>query len=229
MAQDFEEEGGNEETQGYQAFTRGQLNKAVGYGNLAVSALVAGAIALTISLGGIHPHRRDNVIAASPPPPPAPVRVIPKADSGIPAQKAKPLPKNQAPPPPVDDRIVIPADHSKALSRAQTQAVMVEAGWPVSQLGTGVAVATAESGRIPNRRGTSTTIGVDLGLFQINSYYHKDALAEIDWRDPVQNAKLALKIWREGGWHPWHAYRSWMANAAVPDPSAMSRGAVVQK
>ena len=94
------------------------------------------------------------------------------------------------------------------LSAAQIATAMRKAGWPESAIPIGVAIAFAESGGNPkavnhaNRNGSS-----DYGLFQINSV-HGSLLKQGDWRDPVDNAKMALKVYRDAGnkWTPWATY-----------------------
>ena len=94
------------------------------------------------------------------------------------------------------------------LSAAQIATAMRKAGWPESAIPIGVAIAFAESGGNPkavnhaNRNGSS-----DYGLFQINTV-HGSLLKQGDWRDPVDNAKMALKVYRDAGnkWTPWSTY-----------------------
>lgn len=74
----------------------------------------------------------------------------------------------------------------------------------------GVAIALAESGGRTQALNTSNRNGsTDHGLFQINSV-HKALLEQYDWKDPVQNAKMALRIYRDAGskWTPWSVYKS---------------------
>lgn len=95
------------------------------------------------------------------------------------------------------------------LSRAQIANAMRRAGWPESAIPIGVAVALAESGGNPravnraNRNGSA-----DYGLFQINSI-HKTILASGDRYDPVDNARMALRVYKDAGskWTPWSVYK----------------------
>lgn len=96
------------------------------------------------------------------------------------------------------------------LSRAQIADAMRKAGWPESAIPMGVAVALAESGGNPrainrsNRNGSS-----DHGLFQINTV-HKKLLTTGDPYNPVDNARMALKVYRDAGskWTPWSVFKS---------------------
>ena len=99
---------------------------------------------------------------------------------------------------------------AKALTPAQIAAAMREAGWDDAAIPIGVAVALAESGGNPravnnkNRNGSS-----DYGLFQINSI-HANLLTTGDRFNPVDNARMALTVYRQAGssWKPWAAYNS---------------------
>lgn len=104
----------------------------------------------------------------------------------------------------------MPAQTSHKLSRAEIANAMRKAGWPESAIPIGVAVALAESGGNPravnraNRNGSA-----DYGLFQINSI-HKSILASGDRYDPVDNARMALRVYKDAGskWTPWSVYKS---------------------
>jgi len=90
------------------------------------------------------------------------------------------------------------------------------AGFGGQNLVTAIAVALAESGGYPlatnYNPGSHST---DLGLWQINDYYNKAALALGDWRLPRDNARMAMHAYRGraqwdqgpgGGWRDWSAY-----------------------
>ncbi len=99
---------------------------------------------------------------------------------------------------------------ARTLTRAQIADVMREAGWNESDIPMGVAIALAESGGRTAALNTSNSNGSrDYGLFQINSV-HKALLDRYDWRDPVQNAAMARKIFEDAGrkWTPWSVYKS---------------------
>ena len=117
------------------------------------------------------------------------------------------------------------------LSAAQIATAMRKAGWPESAIPIGVAIAFAESGGNPkavnhaNRNGSS-----DYGLFQINTV-HGSLLKQGDWRDPVDNAKMALKVYRDAGnkWTPWATYnhgsykKFYRPGTVRPDPNDGAR------
>jgi hypothetical protein len=74
-----------------------------------------------------------------------------------------------------------------------------------------VAIALAESGgdtavthKNSDSRGTT-----DLGVWQINNYWHRDLLAKYSWSDPGANA---LMMWivktQRGGWPQWSTFNS---------------------
>lgn len=99
---------------------------------------------------------------------------------------------------------------SRRLSRAEIANVMRRAGWPESAIPVGVAIALAESGGNPRAVNTKNRNGSrDYGLFQINTV-HGSLLKQGDWADPVDNAKMALKVYRDSGskWRPWATYNS---------------------
>ena len=85
---------------------------------------------------------------------------------------------------------------------------MVKAGWPAETIAVGIGVAMAESGGDPTIRGGPNSNGTyDYGLFQINSIHNPTAQ---DWADPVVNARMALKVYRDAGnkWVPWTTYKN---------------------
>ena len=101
------------------------------------------------------------------------------------------------------------ATSSKKLTAQEIASAMSAAGWPASQIPTGVAVAFAESGGNPNATNRNSNGSTDHGLFQINSI-HKTTLASGNWANPTDNARMALKVYKEAGnsWRPWVAYKS---------------------
>jgi hypothetical protein len=92
----------------------------------------------------------------------------------------------------------------------QIATVARQAGFTGPDLATAVAVCLAESGgnpdalSPPNRNGTR-----DHGLWQINSV-HKGLLAQGNWRNPVDNARMAYSIYKGRGntFKPWSAYNN---------------------
>lgn len=95
-------------------------------------------------------------------------------------------------------------------------AVLYAAGARREVLYTFIQIAFAESGgksgivgpvnpdgSIGNRDGSR-----DLGLLQINTS-HRDLLGEYDWRDPVQNARMGLELYkRRNGFDDWGTFKS---------------------
>ena len=103
----------------------------------------------------------------------------------------------------------MPSQTSK-LTRAEIANAMRKAGWPETAIPVGVAVALAESGGNPSAVNHSNRNGSkDYGLFQINSV-HKELLAKHNWSDPVDNARMALSVYKGAGnkWTPWSVYKS---------------------
>jgi hypothetical protein len=92
-----------------------------------------------------------------------------------------------------------------ALADSDIAGYVLQAGWSGGDASTAVAVALAESGGDPARRGTVDPN--DLGLFQVNSHYHPEILRS-NWQDPASNAIVAHAIWAKDGWAPWTTYRT---------------------
>lgn len=109
-------------------------------------------------------------------------------------------------------------------------------GWPTSTQPDGtldaqiaVAVALAESGGDTYAIGTNvisskpSSGSQDLGLWQINNWYHREKLLRTPaWRDPWVALSLAVQVWHEGGWKLWATfngssptYLRWMPAAGV--------------
>lgn len=96
------------------------------------------------------------------------------------------------------------------------------AGFTGPDLVTGGAVGMAES------QGETDAIGrvagsdnEDLGLMQISTKWHEAkiiSLAGVNWRDPLENCRLALQVHKEfasrpgGGWTAWAVFNK-------PDPT----------
>lgn len=109
------------------------------------------------------------------------------------------------------------------------------AGFPPEELARATAVALAESGGDPGASHVNTNGSVDYGLWQINTV-HGGLLNQGDKFNPLDNAKMALTVWRGAGnkWTPWAAYNNgssqgFMAQAtlaaAKPVPPASPAGA----
>lgn len=109
------------------------------------------------------------------------------------------------------------------------------AGFPPEELARATAVALAESGGDPGASHVNTNGSVDYGLWQINTV-HGGLLNQGNKFDPLDNAKMALTVWRGAGgkWSPWSVYNNgrsqgFMAQAtlaaAKPVPPASPAGA----
>jgi hypothetical protein len=100
------------------------------------------------------------------------------------------------------------------------------AGFPEAQLDTAAAVAGAESGWNPTATNLNANGTTDYGMWQINSV-HAAALATGNWRDPTDNARMALAVWRQAGgsWAPWVTYNTGAYLAHLPAASAAQTGA----
>jgi len=94
-----------------------------------------------------------------------------------------------------------------ALSAEQVAKYAYAAGFRGQDINIAVAVARAESGWRPTATLLNTNGSTDHGLFQINSI-HAAILAEGNWADPADNAKMAFKVWTQAGgkWSPWVTY-----------------------
>jgi cell wall-associated NlpC family hydrolase len=93
-----------------------------------------------------------------------------------------------------------------------TARAAASAGFTGADLVTAVAVAGAEPGYVPTATHVNADGSVDYGLWQINSS-HASLLASGDWRNPVDNARMAYEVWLtapSGGrnWSPWTTYRT---------------------
>lgn len=92
------------------------------------------------------------------------------------------------------------------LTDSQIAAAVKSAGFPESAWVTAIAVALAESGGNSDATNSNSNRSTDYGLFQINSV-HSDLLNGANWRDPVENARMALAVSSNGtNWKPWVAY-----------------------
>ena len=114
------------------------------------------------------------------------------------------------------------------LSDSQIAGVLKAAGFPADQIGTGVAIALAESGGRTDALNTSNSNGSwDAGLMQVNSIhgYSQQYLFDVQ-----NNAAAALKIYKAAGnrWTPWSTYNSGIyrtfllrGNTAAGNPAAV--------
>ena len=97
-----------------------------------------------------------------------------------------------------------------ALSVNEIASAMRAAGWPEDAIPVGITVALAESGGNPRAVNRANRNGsVDYGLFQINTV-HGSLLSQGDKFNPVDNARMALTVYRQAGnsWKPWSAYNN---------------------
>lgn len=94
-----------------------------------------------------------------------------------------------------------------ALSSGAVVALMHQAGFPPSEWEVGAAIAYAESRYDPVlRAGPNDNGSFDHGLWQINSV-HSALLATRDWRDPLDNTRMAYQLWnRNRSWSDWITY-----------------------
>lgn len=90
-----------------------------------------------------------------------------------------------------------------ALTPRGVQAMLRQAGWPDDEIGPAMRVSGCESGWRPKAVGQ---VG-ELGLFQVHPVnewrFEARFGAHADPFDPVQNATVALDIYRAEGWGPW--------------------------
>lgn len=104
---------------------------------------------------------------------------------------------------------------SKALTGAQVEMLMRQAGFPDSELKTGVGVAFAESSNVPTAH-VRDSDDDSYGLFQINMIgaLGPDRRRRFNLKnnqqllDPAINTQVAYKIWKENGWKAWTTYTS---------------------
>lgn len=91
----------------------------------------------------------------------------------------------------------------QVIPEAQMAFLLRTVGWPDSVIPDALSVIGCESGFHRFRVGD---VG-ELGLFQIHPVHLARFRARYGLRadpsDPVQNAAIALDIWREEGWAPW--------------------------
>lgn len=114
------------------------------------------------------------------------------------------------------------------LSTNEIAYVLINSGFPPSEWATAIAVAMAESRGETDAVGTNdvtarpTPVGSwgsqDLGLWQINNYWHGAKLQKLDWRDPFSNAVLAHQVWLEAknSWTAWSTYKDKLHEKFLP-------------
>lgn len=71
------------------------------------------------------------------------------------------------------------------------------------------AVVECESRMYENATGTQAVVGKDIGLMQINTYYHEDRAErmEIDIHTRSGNLEYGMRLMKEKGLQPWSASR----------------------
>lgn len=99
----------------------------------------------------------------------------------------------------------LPAEWPEQLSEGQVRWVLAAAGWPPDQVSAALAVAWCESRWRPTAVGDH---GQSLGLWQLWSGWYEPGE---DWRDPVDAAAAALRVWRSEGWEEWSCSSSAMS------------------
>lgn len=110
------------------------------------------------------------------------------------------------------------------LSDKRIAKAVIQAGFPRGTWRTAVAVALAESGGNSDATHRNSNGSTDYGLFQINSI-HSALLADHNWRDPVDNARMALSISSNGSnWQPWVAWKSGAHRKYLPRAKAALDG-----
>lgn len=91
------------------------------------------------------------------------------------------------------------------------------AGFRGEDLVTAVAVAGGESSYRPTVR---NSIGAS-GLWQILQSAHPHLFERYDWRDPLDNARMAHTVWTHAGsWRPWVAWTSGSYRRYLPEARA---------
>lgn len=85
----------------------------------------------------------------------------------------------------------------------------ISAQWPSHLIGSAIRVASCESSLDPNAIGRDAAVGIDVGLFQINTFHQRPLMRELgftnmDLKDPEKNSQIARLIHeRAGGWSDW--------------------------
>ncbi len=91
------------------------------------------------------------------------------------------------------------------MTKAAVLSLAKTTGFPNPELA--VAIATAESGRVPHAV-TRSSREVSVGLWQINLLAHPE-FTEEQMKVPELNAKAAYKISKHGNdWRPWTVYKT---------------------
>jgi hypothetical protein len=111
---------------------------------------------------------------------------------------------------------------------------MLQAGFPKSEIATGIGVAQAESGLNPNAH-NSKPPDDSYGLFQINMLGALGPARRKEFGiskneqlyDPQTNVRAAYKVWKSSGWKAWTTYTSGAyknGNNPIPSPGDVAGG-----
>lgn len=74
-------------------------------------------------------------------------------------------------------------------------------------LSVAVALAESDGNTAATHRNSDSRGTTDLGVWQINNYWHRDLLAKYAWSDPYANAQMAFIIkTQRGGWQQWSTF-----------------------
>lgn len=79
---------------------------------------------------------------------------------------------------------------------------------------TALAVSYCESRYYENATGTQAAVGKDIGMFQINTYYHESKAQKMDLNiyEPRDNIEYAMWLMERQGLQPWSASKSCWIN-----------------
>lgn len=68
-------------------------------------------------------------------------------------------------------------------------------------------IIQCESGFVKDAIGTKAVVGKDIGLFQLNTYYHKNTMLSrgMDIYDPKDNLEYGFMLLNKEGVKPWEA------------------------
>lgn len=76
-------------------------------------------------------------------------------------------------------------------------------------LAVAIALAESEGDTSVTHQNSDSHHTTDLGVWQINNYWHRDLLAKYNWSDPQANADMAYIIkTQRGGWSQWSTFNS---------------------
>lgn len=93
------------------------------------------------------------------------------------------------------------------LSASQIAGYARQGGFAGAEVPIAVAIALAESGGRTDVTHVNSDGSVDHGLWQINDVNAR-ILASGNWRDPLDNARMAYAVYRQQGWRAWSVFKS---------------------